>query len=774
MDPQHFRILESAYECLESAGQRIEDLRGSDTGCFIGNFSLDQVIKSNRHSYDDRHLHEVIGVDPGLLSSRISYCFDWKGPVFTQNTGCTSSLFALHTAAMALRQGECSSAIVGGVNLLQGPEAYSSYSKFGIMSADSMCHSFDVRCNGYCRGEGVGSIFVKLLSDAVRDGDPIRGVVRSIAVNCNGFVPGMPLFVPNQAGLEMSLRKAYEQANLDPKDTAYVETHGIGMVLGEIAEAHALGSGMNRPERRPKPLMVGSLKPNFGHQEAASGVFVLIKAALMTEAAVIPAHADFETPHPAINLDALNIKPQTETIPWPEDLPTRRVAFQSYGWSGTNAHGIVESVRTLHPEYQLGARREDARYDHSSSRPFLVPFSAFKEKSLKSTIARYEQVADDYYAADIAFTLGCKRSKFSHRAFAIFEDGMSAKSALAESVISTGAVRSTSLPDVAIRFEDRANLSRLMDEVLAIFPSLANNTESARESQHDAAADTVIRIFSEWNIIVRRESEFDLEVAGSLTHIVIDCDNDSFLGLLRLAGSLFLQGYPVNFAEINAVQDVAWKPKVLVDLPGYQWDHSKRYTHETHANRDHRTNPHPYHDLLGRRVFGLAPRTMLWKNKLSFCDLPKSIPWIPNEKPDVSHDQVAFVTMITEAASQAFPNHTPAQISIQEIEVLQPLQYGSDANEIEIQTSLTTDAASTVNAAAYQVAIDSIKEGTWTTHCRAKVCLRKNRTDSPVDGNADASTNTGGLAPSSVELEDASRSPPQNSRVDMQNLVRSD
>lgn len=750
MDPQQFRILESVYECLESAGKTLQDIKGTNTAAYIGTFGLDQVIASVRHGYDDRHLHEVAGVDPGLLSARVSYFFDLNGPTYTTNAGCTSSLFALHTAAMALRGGEVPAAIVGGVNLVLGPEAYSSYSKFGIMSPDSMCHSYDARCNGYARAEGSGALYVKLLSDAIRDNDPIRGVVRSIAVTANGMIPDTPLFIPNEAGMAKCLDLAYSQAGLDPAETAYVETHGVGMIPGEIAEAHSIGKFMNNPTRRAKPLPIGSLKPNFGHQEGASGIFILMKAAMMTEAGVIPGHVNFNSAHPAIDLEDLNIKPQQQTINWPSEYSVRRVGACSYGWTGTNVHSLVEAVHTLHPEYRLGQRRETADYDHTVTRPLLLTFSAVKDSSLQASIAAVAQVADEFYAADLAYTLNLRRTKFDLRAAAVVGTSGSLTSDIAHSLTSGSVTDGEGATNIMFSFtEPGQDLIPLACELKQHFPVFSSSMDAIGITIDTSTAIqmALVDLLKDWNIVPSVILQTDTAAAKCASSKVRDvpyasADSPhvkdaavgidiskvhSLAGLLSLAGELFNAGIPIDLEKINATSSVGWKPFVAVDLPHYVWDHSKTYSDETQANLEFNQSSYPYHELLGRRVYGLSPATMVWRNKLSFHDLPDKMPPTPKPKPATTIGTADFISIVAEALHQGFGNAPDSGWTIRNFKVFQPLNYENDVNLIEVHTSITE-----TSDASYKITIQSVREGVWTKHCEASMSEPSDRADSPL------------------------------------------
>ncbi|KAJ5382343.1 polyketide synthase [Penicillium concentricum] len=422
LDPQQRKILEVVYECFESAGLTLDQVSGSNTAVFVGSFTSDYQQMSTREP-DFRHNYAATGVDTGLISARIGNVFNLQGPSFTINTACSSSIYAVHNACHTLRGRDCSAAVVGGVNLIMTVDQHMNTAKLGILSPTSTCHTFDASADGYGRAEGAGALYLKRLSDAIRDGDVIRGVIRSSAVNTNGKVPGMGITHPSKCGQERVVRSAYEKARLNPDRTAYFECHGTGTPVGDPIESHAASMAMNDTRSLEKPLLIGAIKANIGHSEAASGIFSVMKAAMMTEAAVIPGVCGLKTLNPAIKEDEWNIKVNTNTIPWPAEFSERRASVSSFGYGGTNGHVIVESIDSLFPNYQQhGKAKCEASYDHSTSRPFLLGFSAHEKTTLTRNIVAHAQVADRYYLADVAYTLLHHRTKLTQRAFTVVSE----------------------------------------------------------------------------------------------------------------------------------------------------------------------------------------------------------------------------------------------------------------------------------------------------------------------------------------------------------------
>ncbi|OOQ83528.1 putative polyketide synthase [Penicillium brasilianum] len=478
LDPQQRKILEVVYECFESAGLTLDQVSGSNTAVFVGSFTSDYQQMSIREP-DFRHNYAATGVDTGLISARIGNVFNLQGPSFTINTACSSSIYAVHNACHALRGRDCNAAVVGGVNLIMTVDQHMNTAKLGILSPTSTCHTFDASADGYGRAEGAGALYLKRLSDAIRDGDVIRGVIRSSAVNTNGKVPGMGITHPSKRGQERVVRSAYEKARLNPDRTAYFECHGTGTPVGDPIESHAVSMAMNDTRSPEKPLLIGAIKANIGHSEAASGIFAVMKAAMMTEAGVIPGVCGLKNLNPAIKEDEWNIKVNANTIPWPADFSERRASVSSFGYGGTNGHVIVESIESLFPHYQQhGKTKLEASYDHSASRHFLLGFSAHEKTTLARNIVAHAQVADRYYLADVAHTLLHHRTKFTQRAFTVASETNLAD-AFDVTQFTYGVAPKTTPPGVGFLFTGQgAQWAGMGVDAIQTFPSFRQTIKS--------------------------------------------------------------------------------------------------------------------------------------------------------------------------------------------------------------------------------------------------------------------------------------------------------
>ncbi|GKT75184.1 LOW QUALITY PROTEIN: polyketide synthase [Colletotrichum tofieldiae] len=303
------KLLEVVYESFESAGVTLEEIAGSKTAVFAASFTADfQQMSFKEPSF--RHAFAATGVDPGIISNRISHAFNLKGPSIVVNTACSSSVYAIHNACNALRNKECQAAVVCGVNLIL---------TLGVLSPTSTCHTFDESADGYGRAEGAGAVYLKRLSDAIRDGDPIP------QTNNNGKVPAVGITHPNRDGQVEVIKHAYHRGgNLDPRLTGFFECHGTGTAIGDPLEVHAVSLAMNDQRSEENPLLIGAVKTNIGHSEAASGLSAVIKAVLMAERGVIPPTTGHHQAQPEDSMVRLEGRHAQRCRCVPQELPVRR------------------------------------------------------------------------------------------------------------------------------------------------------------------------------------------------------------------------------------------------------------------------------------------------------------------------------------------------------------------------------------------------------------------------------------------------------------------
>ncbi|KAL9122551.1 MAG: hypothetical protein Q9187_000894 [Circinaria calcarea] len=342
MDPQQRLLLETTYEAFENAGIPAEAVRGSKTAVYNAMFTRDY----DRNIYKDPSdipKYQTTGSGEAIISNRISYIFDLRGPSMTLDTGCSGSMVALHLACQSLRTGESDMAVVSGVNLILNPDHMFGMSNLHMLNDTGRSYPFDARGSGYGRGEGVVVIILKRLDDALKATDSIRAIIRNSAVNQDGKTSGISL--PSQEAQESLQQSIYRYANLDPQNTRYIEAHGTGTSAGDLAELRAIRNVFCKDDHSQNSLYVGSIKSNIGHLESSSGLAGLIKTVLILEKGYIPPNADFQTPKKDLKLGKWKIKIPLKLEPWPE-LGVRRASVNSFGYGGTNAHVILESACT--------------------------------------------------------------------------------------------------------------------------------------------------------------------------------------------------------------------------------------------------------------------------------------------------------------------------------------------------------------------------------------------------------------------------------------------
>ena len=414
MDPQQRLLLEVAWESLEHAGVAAEKLAGTSTGVFVGIGHNDHSRLLLRHGDPANvEMHMGSGSACSIAAGRIAYCLGLQGPAVSVDSACSSSLVTLHLACQGLRAGDCDLALAGGVNIILSPLTSIIASKMRMLSPDGRCKTFDAAANGFVRGEGCGIVVLKRLRDALADRDRILGVVRGSAVNQDGRSTG--LTVPNGPAQEALLRRALETAGVKPADVSYIEAHGTGTSLGDPIEVQAFGAVFADGRSPEHPLILGSVKTNIGHLELAAGVAGVIKVLLAFEHGEIPRHLHFTQPNPQVAWKDLPIAVATRPVPWPAGKTRRIAGISSFGFSGTNAHVVLEGPPADEP---LAVTAERPAH-------LLAP-SARSEQALRALAGRYA----DYLAAhrdvpigDVCFTANAGRSHFTHRLALVAETG---------------------------------------------------------------------------------------------------------------------------------------------------------------------------------------------------------------------------------------------------------------------------------------------------------------------------------------------------------------
>jgi acyl transferase domain-containing protein/acyl-CoA synthetase (AMP-forming)/AMP-acid ligase II/acyl carrier protein len=412
MDPQQRLLLEVAWEALEDAGQDVDRLAGRPVGVFVGISSNDygQLQAGNPSDLD---AYVGTGNALSIAANRLSYTFDFRGPSLAVDTACSSSLVAIHLACQSLRRGEAELAVAAGVNLILTPDLTVNFTRAGMMAPDGRCKAFDASANGYVRGEGAGVVVLKPLAQAIADGDSLYAVVRGSAVNQDGRSNG--LTAPNRQAQENVLRAAYRDAGVSPADIDAVEAHGTGTALGDPIEALALGSVLADGRPADRPALLGSVKTNIGHLEAAAGVAGFIKMALALRHGELPPSLHFREANPHIPFSELPLRVATEPKPWGNHNRPARVGVSSFGFGGTNAHIVLEGV---------AAASAQSEADGDVAR--LIPLSARSPEALQGLACgwveglRRESTASSI--TDLAFTASARRSHHDHRLAIVARD----------------------------------------------------------------------------------------------------------------------------------------------------------------------------------------------------------------------------------------------------------------------------------------------------------------------------------------------------------------
>jgi acyl transferase domain-containing protein/phospholipid N-methyltransferase len=468
MDPQQRLLLEVSWEAFENAGHAPDSVAGTRTGVYLGiaNSDYGRTLLTNREIID---AYASTGNAYSVAAGRLSYFFGLQGPSIAVDTACSSSLVALHLACQGLRLKECDLAIVGGVNLILTPEMNIIFSKARMMAADGRCKAFDVAADGYVRGEGCAVVVLRRLSDALSDNDRVLALVRGSAVNQDGRSGG--LTAPNGPAQEAVIRAALAAADVEASSVGYVESHGTGTALGDPIEVGALGAVYGTARNPHTPLLIGSIKTNIGHLEAAAGLAGLLKVVLSLNRGEIPPSLHFNRGNPHIDWAGLPIDVPTDVTPWKRSNARRFAGVSSFGFSGTNAHAILEEAPDTH-----------SAVTEAPDRPLhILALSARDDASLADLARVYEErLTTKADVADVCFTANAGRSHFNHRVAVIgasaedFRRGLSDFGATVPNQnLATGFADGSSRPQVAFLFTGQgaqyAGMGRVLYDTSPVF-----------------------------------------------------------------------------------------------------------------------------------------------------------------------------------------------------------------------------------------------------------------------------------------------------------------
>ncbi|MCA9126864.1 MAG: SDR family NAD(P)-dependent oxidoreductase [Planctomycetales bacterium] len=418
MDPQQRLLLEIAWETLENAGAPACRLRESNTGVFVGISTNDHLqlgcIHKEREQID---AYYGTGSAASIAAGRIAYALGLQGPTMAIDTACSSSLVALHLACNAIRNRECESALVGGVNLMLSPDSTIYFCRVRALSAEGRCKTFSASADGYVRGEGCGFVMLKRLSVAMEDKDNVLALIRGTAVNHDGRTTG--LTVPNTNSQVKLLQAALENASLQPDDVSYIEAHGTGTPLGDPIELNALAKVYGARLQRDVPLWIGSAKTNIGHLEAAAGVAGLLKVILSMRHQEIPASLHFDQPNPNFDWQSSKLSVVQSLTPW--NASKRVATVSSFGFSGTNAHVVLQAADEIRPIQSEPSQTSKDRSAH------VVCLSAKSENAVRefagACVSRWSQ--SDALIGDLCHSLNAKREHYAYRRALVARDSTS-------------------------------------------------------------------------------------------------------------------------------------------------------------------------------------------------------------------------------------------------------------------------------------------------------------------------------------------------------------
>jgi acyl transferase domain-containing protein len=491
MDPMQRILLETTFHAFESAGIRIEDAKGSrssvHTGCFSNDY-LQLMLKDSERLPP----YAAVGASQSMLANRLSWFYDLRGPSVNLDSACSSSAMAVDLSCQLLRSGTTNMGVVAGCNLLLDPDYSTILSNMQMLSPTGLSYAFDQRANGYSRGEGVAVVILKRLSDALRDNDTVRALIRASGTNQDGRTPGITQPDANsQADL---IRETYMRAGLSMRHTRLFEAHGTGTEVGDPAEISAIADCFHTDRNTRDPLHVGSVKTNIGHLEGASGIAGLIKAILAVESGVIPPNTNFESINRRLASYSYVISLPLECKTWPL-CEIRRASINSFGYGGTNCHIVIDDVDSYLFRKGLIGKHRTTVVSRTSSRhcmeissmceyPKLLVWSGSTQSATRAMLSKWQEYfskhsksRDNSWLSDVAYTLDSRRSMLSFRSYAVVSSNSEVETI--EQLASTPTEDHHQHPKVAFIFSGQGAQWYAMGRELFLYPIFANGIQES-------------------------------------------------------------------------------------------------------------------------------------------------------------------------------------------------------------------------------------------------------------------------------------------------------